>query len=131
MLGSPVANLTAGHIRDVERSVTFYRDGLGLPTTYEQGEFAEFALQGLKLALYPRRLLVDHARVSPEGSGFAGITIHRCAGACIDHAYMETKQRASWRPYLCPTSVPDRLKNCGCASIHTGCDIVRVASRHH
>lgn len=62
-------------VEDVERSVTFYRDGLGLPTDYEQGDFAEFVLQGVTLALYPRKMLAEDATVSPEGSGFSGVTI--------------------------------------------------------
>lgn len=62
-------------VADVERSVRFYRDGLGLPTNYEQGDFADFELQGIKLALYPRTLLAEDATVSAEGSGFSGVTI--------------------------------------------------------
>ncbi len=49
-------------VEDLERSVTFYRDGLGLPTQgivgkeFEHGAVAFFDLQGgLRLALWPRR----------------------------------------------------------------------------
>ena len=52
--------LTIG-VDDLERSVRFYRDGLGFPTTgitgeqYEHGAVAFFDLQaGLKLAVWPR-----------------------------------------------------------------------------
>ena len=52
--------LTIG-VDDLERSVRFYRDGLGLPTKgitgeqFEHGAVAFFELQaGLKLALWPR-----------------------------------------------------------------------------
>lgn len=52
--------LTLG-VADLERSVAFYRDGLGLPTAgiigteFEHGAVAFFSLQsGLKLALWPR-----------------------------------------------------------------------------
>jgi catechol 2,3-dioxygenase-like lactoylglutathione lyase family enzyme len=52
--------LTLG-VEDLERSVAFYRDGLGLPTKgivgteYEHGAVAFFDLQsGLKLALWKR-----------------------------------------------------------------------------
>ena len=48
-------------VDDLERSVSFYRDGLGLPTAgivgkeFEYGAVAFFDLQaGLKLALWPR-----------------------------------------------------------------------------
>jgi uncharacterized protein len=51
-------------VDDLERAVTFYRDGLGLPTTgivgteFESGAVAFFTLQpGLRLALWPRRSL--------------------------------------------------------------------------
>ena len=52
--------LTLG-VDDLERAVTFYRDGLGLPTKgivgteFEHGAVAFFELQsGLQLALWPR-----------------------------------------------------------------------------
>jgi uncharacterized protein len=52
--------LTIG-VDDLERSVRFYRDGLGFPTTgitgeqYEHGAVAFFDLKaGLKLAVWPR-----------------------------------------------------------------------------
>lgn len=51
-------------VEDLERSVTFYRDGLGLPTEgvigeeFEYGAVAFFDLHnGLKLALWPRESL--------------------------------------------------------------------------
>ncbi len=51
-------------VDDLERSVRFYRDGLGLATAgiigteFEQGAVAFFDLQaGLKLALWPRKSL--------------------------------------------------------------------------
>lgn len=51
-------------VEDLERSVLFYRDGLGLPTEgiigqeFEQGAVAFFDLQaGLKLAVWPRQSL--------------------------------------------------------------------------
>jgi catechol 2,3-dioxygenase-like lactoylglutathione lyase family enzyme len=58
-----VSLLTLG-VEDLERSVRFYRDGLGFPTEgivgqeYEFGAVAFFELEsGLKLALWPRRSL--------------------------------------------------------------------------
>ena len=55
--------LTLG-VDDLERSLRFYRDGLGLPTggivgsEFEHGAVAFFELQsGLKLALWPRKSL--------------------------------------------------------------------------
>lgn len=55
--------LTVG-VDDLERAVSFYRDGLGFPTKgiigaeFENGAVAFFDLQhGLKLALWPRKSL--------------------------------------------------------------------------
>jgi uncharacterized protein len=61
--------LTIG-VDDLQRSVAFYRDGLGLRTEgivgeeFEYGAVAFFDLEsGLKLALYPRRSLAQDAGV--------------------------------------------------------------------
>jgi len=60
----PAITLLTLGVDDLERSVAFYRDGLGLPTKgivgkeFENGAVAFFELQaGLKLALWPRRSL--------------------------------------------------------------------------
>jgi catechol 2,3-dioxygenase-like lactoylglutathione lyase family enzyme len=57
-------------VDDLARSLTFYRDGLGLPTPgivgteFEHGAVAFFDLQfGLKLALWPRADLAHDAQV--------------------------------------------------------------------
>ncbi len=57
-------------VDDLERSLKFYRDGLGLPTKgiigteFEHGSVAFFDLQrGLKLAIWPRTSLVHEAKV--------------------------------------------------------------------
>ena len=59
--------LTIG-VDDLERSLAFYRDGLGLPTKgitgqeFEHGAVAFFDLQGgLKLAIWPRDSLAHDA----------------------------------------------------------------------
>lgn len=60
----PRVTLITLAVDDLERSVAFYRDGLGLTTKgivgteFENGAVAFFALQsGLRLALWPRRSL--------------------------------------------------------------------------
>ncbi len=65
-------------VADLPRAVRFYRDGLGWPTTYEDGgPVAFFNTAGTRLGLYP----LDHltADISPElrpsPGGFGGITI--------------------------------------------------------
>jgi len=61
--------LTLG-VDDLEKSLSFYRDGLGLPTKgiigteFEHGAVAFFDLSGgLKLALYPRGNISHEAKV--------------------------------------------------------------------
>ncbi len=64
-------------VRDLDRSLRFYRDGLGLPThnyNPEQG-VVFFKMEGSWLALYPRDELAKDAGVSAEGAGFSGITL--------------------------------------------------------
>ena len=65
--------LTLG-VDDLDRAVTFYRDGLGLPTRgivgteFEHGAVAFFQLQaGLKLAVWPRTSL-SHDTGIPLGA---------------------------------------------------------------
>lgn len=57
-------------VDDLEQALTFYRDGLGLPTPgivgreFEHGAVAFFDLQhGLKLAIWPRTSLAHEAKV--------------------------------------------------------------------
>lgn len=61
--------LTIG-VDDLDRSLAFYRDGLGLPTEgivgreFEHGAVAFFKLQaGLKLAIWPRRCIARDAGI--------------------------------------------------------------------
>ena len=67
-----ISVITIG-VDDLERSLRFYRDGLGLKTEgiigteFEHGAVAFFDLEaGLKLALYPRRSLA-HDSTLPLG----------------------------------------------------------------
>jgi uncharacterized protein len=71
-----ISIITLG-VRDLERSVRFYRDGLGFATKVKAGEdVAFFATTGTRLALYPLDKLAEDIgpRVKPA-SGFAGITL--------------------------------------------------------
>lgn len=65
--------LTIG-VDDLETSLRFYRDGLGLATEgiigteFEHGAVAFFDLQnGLKLALFPRKDIARDAGIPPTG----------------------------------------------------------------
>lgn len=64
-------------VGDFQKSLRFYRDGLGFPThNYQDGEdIVFFKLEGTWLALYPWEKLADDAAVAPAGSGFRGVTL--------------------------------------------------------
>ena len=62
-------------VRDLARAVAFYRDGLGLEKDGRWEEIAFFKMGATILALFPREELAADAHVSPEGSGFSGITL--------------------------------------------------------
>ena len=74
-----VTLITLG-VDDLEKSIAFYRDGLGLPTPgivgteFEHGAVAFFDLQpGLKLALWPRSSIANESglkRTPPSPTEF-------------------------------------------------------------
>lgn len=73
----PKISLITLGVADLDRSLAFYRDGLGLPThdyKPEQG-VAFFKLEGTWLAIFPREELAKDAHMAAEGSGFRGISL--------------------------------------------------------
>jgi hypothetical protein len=73
--------LTLG-VDDLQRSVHFYRDGLGLHTEgivgteFENGAVAFFELQaGLKLALWPRKSIAHDSGLAPGNPSATEFTI--------------------------------------------------------
>lgn len=62
-------------VSDMQRSVRFYRDGLGLEMRDDKPPVIYFELRGTWLALFPREKLAGYANVSSEGEGFAGVTL--------------------------------------------------------
>ena len=46
-------------VSDLERSIRFYRDALGLPFRFANESYAEFATEGAKFALYARSHLPE------------------------------------------------------------------------
>ena len=63
-------------VRDFERSRKFYTETLGWkPASNSSDEVAFFQAGGVVLALYPREKLAEDALTSPEGGGFAGVTL--------------------------------------------------------
>ncbi|MBI5251515.1 MAG: VOC family protein [Desulfomonile tiedjei] len=69
-----ISIITLG-VSNLERSISFYRDCLGLPMRESSPEIAFFETKGTWLALFPRDLLADDAGTPPEGSGFRGFTL--------------------------------------------------------
>ena len=75
-----ISLLTLGVV-DLERSVSFYRDGLGLPMRDGPEGIAFFELSGTWLALYSKEKLAEDAQVACEGSGFRGFTLAHNVGS--------------------------------------------------
>jgi uncharacterized glyoxalase superfamily protein PhnB len=73
---SKISLITLG-ISDLNKSLAFYRDGLGFKThNYKEGEgVVFFDMEGTWLSLYPKEKLAEDTTVSPEGNGFRGITL--------------------------------------------------------
>ena len=78
----PRISLVSLGVDDLERSLRFYRDGLGLHTEgivgtqFEYGAVAFFDLQaGLKLALWPRRSIAHDAGLPPGAPSAAEFTL--------------------------------------------------------
>lgn len=72
-----ISLITLG-VRDLERSLRFYRDGLGLPTTWTVDKgVVFFQTSGVCLALYPYNDLANDAGLAADIAtpGFPGITL--------------------------------------------------------
>ena len=70
-----VTLITLG-VDDLERSIRFYRDGLGWRPSgaSQEGTIAFFQLNGLALALFGREALAGDARL-PMDAGWGGVTL--------------------------------------------------------
>jgi len=96
--------LTLG-VEDLERAVTFYRDGLGLKTAgivgteFEHGAVAFFNLQaGLKLALWPRKSIAHDTGVAVGTPNPTDLTIgHNVSSREEVDTVMAEAQRAGAR----------------------------------
>ncbi len=75
-----ISLITLG-VSDLERSVRFYQQGLGLPRREGPDGIAFFETRGTWLSLYPRESLAEDATVSAEGSGFAGFALAHNVGS--------------------------------------------------
>jgi uncharacterized protein len=75
-------------VGDLERSLAFYRDGLGLPTEgitgqqFEDGAVVFFRLDGgLTLALYPAASLAKDAGIVATGQRLGAVSIGHLVGS--------------------------------------------------
>ena len=95
--------------KDYARSVSFYRDGLGLPTEgvvgreFEHGAVAFFDLQPqLKLALWPRRSLAHDSGLPPDGPSATEVLLsHNVASrGAVDTVLAEAEKAGArrWKP---------------------------------
>jgi catechol 2,3-dioxygenase-like lactoylglutathione lyase family enzyme len=73
----PKIGLVTLGVSDLERSLVFYRDGLGWPTHGYKPDAGVvfFALEGSWLSLFPRDKLVEDAGITDGPGGFGGITL--------------------------------------------------------
>jgi catechol 2,3-dioxygenase-like lactoylglutathione lyase family enzyme len=71
-----VSIVTLG-VRDLDRALAFYRDGLGWPLSGAsvEGEIAFLRTGGIVLALFSHEALAEDANVGSEGGGFSGFTL--------------------------------------------------------
>ncbi len=69
-----ISLITLG-VEDLDRSIEFYRDGLGLPLRDGPSGIAFFTTSGTWLTLYPREKLARDAQVEASGSGFRGFSL--------------------------------------------------------
>ena len=65
-------------VEDLDRSKTFYAEGMGAAIDQDYPGFVSLGLGGgsSSVALYERGAAAQDAGVSPEGSGFRGVSFH-------------------------------------------------------
>jgi len=98
----PRLTLVTLGVDDLEKSLRFYRDGLGLKTegivgtNFEHGAVAFFELQaGLKLAIWPRKSIAHDSGLPPGGPGATEFTLgHNVSSKAEVDVVMEQAGRA-------------------------------------
>lgn len=70
----PKISLITLGVKDIEKSLAFYRDGLGFqPHGYKEGDdHIMFKMEGSWLGLFPIEKLAEGAKVPNDKSGFSG-----------------------------------------------------------
>ena len=101
----PRITLVTLGVADLERAVTFYRDGLGWPTEgivgkeFEHGAVAFFELDGgLRLALWPRASIAHDTGLMESAPSATEFTLAHNVGSKAEvDAVMATAQKAGAR----------------------------------
>src|SRR5438309_1284401 len=57
------------YVEDIERSVAFYRDVVGVPHKFTDASYAEFATEGTRFALFDRAALTELIGRKVDGEG--------------------------------------------------------------
>jgi catechol 2,3-dioxygenase-like lactoylglutathione lyase family enzyme len=115
-----ISLITLG-VSDLQKSIGFYRAGLGFPLRDGPEGIAFFELKGLLFSLYSRESLAEDAEVSSEGSGFRGFTlahnvdspesVDRTLKEAVDAgaALVKPGQKVFWGGYSGYFSDPDKF----------------------
>ena len=84
-------------VGDLARSKRFYEEGLGCEIEQDHPSFVSFNLgEGLSsLALYEWEAAAQDAGVSPEGSGFRGVSFHSSSRPARPSTRSSARR---WRP---------------------------------
>jgi len=119
----PKISLVTLGVSDLEKSILFYKQGLGFPMQERTGgaDIAFFNLEGTWLSLYPQEKLAEDATVSLDKNGFRGFTLaHNVKSedevekvlALAQHAgaiIVKPAQKAEWGGYSGYFSDPDNF----------------------
>ncbi|MCR4329028.1 MAG: VOC family protein [Candidatus Roizmanbacteria bacterium] len=115
-----ISIITLG-VSDFMKSLLFYSQGLGFEThNFTDGDnHVLFRMSGTWLSLFPKEELAVDATVSPEGTGFSGITLAHNVGTLeeVDTVYnqaigagataVKKPQKVSWGGYSGYFADPD------------------------
>jgi catechol 2,3-dioxygenase-like lactoylglutathione lyase family enzyme len=107
-------------VKDLERSLEFYEQGLGWERAQaSSGDVVFFSMGGVVLSIYPRDKLAEDATVAETGAGFEGITLayntHSreevdevlCLAAGLGGRIVKPAQNVFWGGYSGYFSDPD------------------------
>lgn len=72
----PKISIVTLGVRDYQKSLMFYRDGLKLPVAKgSTNDITFFELEGTWLAIFPREKAAEYIGIYDDGKGFPGFTI--------------------------------------------------------